>query len=80
MSPWVQYWLWVATLAALLFLPATKLIWVLSVRRMERKLGHGMSHRERLGQQNRARFIAFLLCFTFAALFNYQSLNMAAHG
>lgn len=80
MSPWVQYWLWVAILTAALFLPAAKLIWVLSIRRLEKKLGHDMDHRERLAQQNRARFIALLLCFIFAALFNFQSLQMAHYG
>ncbi len=31
MSPWVCYWGGVVILAALLFLPATKLIWVLGM-------------------------------------------------
>jgi hypothetical protein len=80
MSPWSYYWLSVAVLAALLFLPASRLVWVLSVRRLERKLGQLLSAQEREGQRNRARFIALIVCVIFSALFNYQILDMAAHG
>jgi hypothetical protein len=80
MSPWSYYWLSVAVLAALLFLPASRLVWVLSVRRLERKLGQPLSAQEREGQRNRARFIALIVCVIFSALFNYQILDMAAHG
>jgi hypothetical protein len=79
MSPWTYYWLSVAVLAALLFLPASQLVWVLSVRRLERKLGQQLSDQERAGQRNRARFIAVILCVIFAALFNYQILDMAGY-
>jgi hypothetical protein len=80
MSPWTFYWLSVGVLAALLFLPVTKLVWLLSVRRLERKRGVALSDRERAGQLNRARFLAVLLCVVFSALFNYQILDMSAHG
>lgn len=80
MSPWTYYWLSVAVLAALLFLPTERLVWVLSVRRLERKLGHALGAVAREGQRNRARFIAVIVCVIFAALFNYQILDMAAHG
>lgn len=80
MSPWTYYWLSVAVLTALLFLPASQLVWVLSVRRLERKLGQPLSPGEREGQRNRARFIAVIVCVIFAALFNYQILDMAAYG
>ena len=80
MSPWTYYWLSVAVLAALLFLPASQMVWVLSVRRLERKLGQQLSDEERIGQRNRARFIAVILCVILSALFNYQILDMAAHG
>jgi hypothetical protein len=52
----------------------------LSVRRLERKLGQQLSDQERAGQRNRARFIAVILCVIFAALFNYQILDMAGYG
>jgi len=80
MSPWTYYWLSVVALAALLFLPASQLVWVLSVRRLERKLGRSLSDEDRSGQRNRARFVAVIVCVVFSALFNYQILDMAAHG
>jgi dolichol kinase len=80
MSPWTYYWLSVAVLAALLYLPVSQLVWVLSVRRLERKLGQALSDRERAGQRNRARFLAVILCVIFSALFNYQILDMTTHG
>jgi hypothetical protein len=79
-SPWTYYWLSVAVLAALLFLPVTRLVWVLAVRRLERKLGHELSPAERDGQLNRARFIAVLLCVIFSLLFNWQLIAPAAAG
>ena len=80
MSPWTYYWLSVVVLAALLFLPVSQLVWVLSVRRLERKLGQPLSEEERAGQRNRARLIALILCVLFSALFNYQILDMTAYG
>ena len=80
MSPWTYYWISVVVLAALLFLPAAQLVCVLSVRRLERKRGQPLSDGEREGQRNRARFIAIIVCVIFSALFNYQILDMAAHG
>lgn len=80
MSPWTYYWISVLLLAGLLFWPASKLVWVLSVRRLERRRGQPLSDQERLGQQNRARFLAILICLAFSALFNYQLLEMGRHG
>lgn len=80
MSPWTYYWLSVVVLAALLLLPASRLVWVLSVRRLEKKLGQPLSAGEREGQRNRAWLIAVVVCVIFSALFNYQILDMAAHG
>jgi len=80
MSPWTYYWLSVLVLAALLFWPVAKFVWVMSVRRLERRLGHALRDDERAGQANRARFIALLLCVIFSAMFNYQLLDMATHG
>jgi hypothetical protein len=80
MPPWTYYGLSVAALAALLFLPVSRLVWVLSVRRLERKLGQALSAQEREGQRTRARVLAALVCVIFSVLFNYQLLDMAAHG
>ena len=79
-DPWVYYWISVAVLAALLFLPASRLIWALSVRRLERRGGRALSEAERAGQRNRARFIAVVLSAAFSALFNYHLLGMARLG
>lgn len=80
MPPWTYYWLSVAVLAALLFLPVSRLVWVLAVRRLERKLGHELTAEERQGQLNRARFIAALLCLLFSVLFNWQILTPSSSG
>jgi hypothetical protein len=80
MSPWTYYWLSVLVLAALLLWPAAKLVWTLSVRRLERKLGRALSAEERQGQLRRAWFLAILVCLVFSALLNYQILDMAAYG
>ncbi len=79
MSPWTYYWLSVAVLAALLFWPASKMIWVMSVRRLERKRGQPLTDPERAGQRHRARFLAIVICTIFSALFNYQILDMATY-
>ena len=60
----------VLILAALLFIPASKLIWVMSVRRLQRKTGHELSESEQQGQKNRARIIAFVLVMIFSWFFN----------
>jgi hypothetical protein len=80
MLPWTYYWLWVAALALALFWPVSKLVWVVSVRRLERRLGRALSEQDRLGQLNRARFVAIVVCVAFSALFNYHLLDMSSHG
>ena len=80
MSPWTYYIVSVGMLAGLLFWPVSKLVWVMSVRRLERRLGQPLSDQERQGQLNRARFLAIVLCVAFSALFNYQMLDMSRHG
>ena len=62
----------ILVLAALLFYPASKLVWVLSVRRMERKLERKLNERELVGQKHRAWFISVLLVLPFSYLFNLQ--------
>ena len=62
----------VLVLAALLFYPVSKLVWVLSVRRMERKLKRKLDEHELDGQKQRAWIIAALLVLPFSYLFNLQ--------
>jgi len=70
----------VLALAALLFFPVSKLIWVVSVRRLQRKLDRELDQAELQGQTKRARFIAALLCMPFSYLFNLSLLGMPGHG
>lgn len=63
---------WTALLAAMLFIPVSKLIWTLSVRRQERKLERKLGDEEIQGQLNRARFISVIVVIIFAVLFNYN--------
>ena len=59
----------VLVLAALLFFPISKIIWVLSLRRLQRKLGRDLSPEEIAGQRRRARVIAVVVALPFAYLF-----------
>lgn len=61
---------WSALLTAMLFVPVSKLMWTLSVRRQERKLGRKLDSAEMAGQLRRARFIAFFVIVPFALMFN----------
>lgn len=61
---------WTALLAAMLFIPVSKLVWTFSVRRQERKLERKLDQSEIAGQLNRARFITIFLVIIFAILFN----------
>lgn len=67
-SPQFQ-WLWTLVLGAALFLPVRQLIWALSVRREERKLGKPTDEDRRRALKRRASFTAFLLCFIFAVAY-----------
>lgn len=66
----------VIVLAVLLFFPVSNFIWVMSVRRLERKLGKELTEEERLGQKNRARVIAAFVSLTFSFLFNMHLMQV----
>jgi hypothetical protein len=70
----------VIILAALLFFPMSKLIWVVSVRRLQRKLQTELSPEEVNGQLVRARFVAVIVCLAFSFLFNGNLLGFPGHG
>ncbi len=57
--------LWALALAAALFAPVRRLIWVLYVRRAERE-GETAPEEERLALRRRAGVTALLLCFVFS--------------
>ena len=72
--------LWVLLLAALLFWPMSKLIWVMSVRRLQRKLDRELDEQEIAGQMNRARIISVFVSLTFSFLYNLSTLGMPGGG
>ncbi|HID49362.1 MAG TPA: hypothetical protein EYP40_07110 [Chromatiales bacterium] len=67
-------------LALLLFFPMSKLIWVLSVRRLQRRLKRELSPQEIQGQLARARFIAVFFGLIFSFLFNNWLIGMPGNG
>ena len=69
-----------AVLALLLFYPVSRLIWFVSVRRLQKKLQRTLSDQEVRGQRNRALFLSILVTVLFAALFNYNLMGIPGHG
>lgn len=72
----LSFIVWVVILAALLFWPMSKLIWVLSVRRLQRKLERELDEQEIAGQMNRARVISVFVSVVFSFLYNLSRLGM----
>ena len=72
----LMFIVWVVLLAALLFWPMSKLIWVLSVRRLQRKLERDLDQRELDGQMNRARVISVFVSLMFAFLYNLHTIGL----
>ena len=70
------YLLSVIILTLLLYYPVNKLIFVLSVRRLEKKTGKNLSNMEKLGQLKRSRFVSIILILLFSCLFNINILDM----
>lgn len=66
----------VLVLALLLFFPVSNFIWVISVRRLERKLGKALTEEERQGQRNRARVVAAFVSLVFSLLFNTHLMKV----
>ena len=66
-------------LAFLLFFPTSKLIWVFSVRRLEKKTAAKLSQNEIQGQYKRAKVIAVIVVLVFSYLFNI-SLGLNPYG
>ncbi len=70
----------VIVLAALLFLPISKLIWVFSVRRLQRKLKRELNETEIAGQMTRARFVSIFVSLLFSYLFNLNLIGLPTNG
>lgn len=62
-------WLWSAALGTALFFPVRQLIWVMSVRRLQRRQGQLPDERVQAGLKSRASVTAGLLCLVFAAVY-----------
>lgn len=62
-------WVWTIVLGGLLFYPTRQLLWVLSVRRLERRLGKPTSEEERGSLKRRTTVTAVLLCFVFSVVY-----------
>ena len=77
-SPETQ-WLWTIVLGLALFWPVRNLIWVLTVRREQRKASGDVDEARRSTLKRRAGFTAALLCFVFSVIYvNY--LFATLHG
>jgi len=61
-------WVWTVALGVSLYFPARRLIWVLSVRRAERRHGP-VDEARRDALRKRAGLTAGLLCFVFAVMY-----------
>ena len=72
----LNFYLSIAILAILLFFPVSKMIWTLSVRRMQRKLARQLADEEIKGQKTRAKFISVIVVLLFSWFFNTQLQNL----
>jgi len=62
-------WIWTAALAVALFFPVRHLIWVMAVRRAQRRSGQLPDEELRQALKRRAAVTAGLLCLVFAAAY-----------
>ncbi len=63
-------WLWSVALAVALFFPVRQLIWVLAVRRAQRRAGGRLPDQDVRGNlKSRAGVTAALLCLIFASVY-----------
>ena len=62
-------WLWSAALAVALFYPIRQMIWVLSVRKEQRRAGELPDEEFRKYLKGRATVTSGLLCLVFAAAY-----------
>jgi len=76
----LNFILWVLLLAALLFWPMSKLVGVLSVRRLQRKLARELDENEIAGQMNRARVISAFVSLLFSFAYNLSTIGLPGSG
>ncbi len=70
----------VLVLAVALFFPVSRVVWVLSVRRLQRREARVLSEAEAQGQLGRARLIAVVLVLVFSYLFNLSLGKTLGYG
>ena len=70
------YVLSVIILTLLLYYPVNKLIFILSIRRLERKTGKQLNNIQKTGQLRRSRFVSIFLILIFSCLFNINILDI----
>lgn len=80
MSPSVYFVGWVLLLSVLLVFPVSKLIWVLSVRKLQRKMRRELSEQETEAQLRRARILAVFIVVIFSFLFNAHVIGVPGNG
>ena len=76
----LNFTLWVLLLAALLFWPMSKLVFVFSVRRLQRKQERQLDEQELAGQLKRARIISVFVSLLFSYLYNSSTIGMPGGG
>ncbi|MBE8182712.1 MAG: hypothetical protein HAW61_04230 [Candidatus Portiera sp.] len=64
-----------AVLFAMLYYPVHKMIYIMSVRRMQKKLKKDLNDKEQLGQKRRAHFVTIILLVIFSAIYNSYVLS-----
>ncbi len=62
-------WVWSAALGVALFFPIRQLIWVMAVRRRQRRSGQLPDEETRDSMKSRAGVTSALLCLVFAAAY-----------
>ena len=65
----------VLVLTALLIYPVSRLLWVLSVRRLQKRLQRPLDAAEIAAQRRRAWLLGLVLSLIFAVLFNLNALR-----
>lgn len=75
-------WFWISALllAICLFVPICRIVWVLSVRRLQSRIARTLEPDELAGQLKRARFIALFLTAIFSFLFCLNLLGYPDRG
>ena len=70
----------VVALTLLLVWPVGRLIWVLSVRRLQKRLARPLEAAELAGQKKRAYLVAVFVCLAFSLIYHLSVLAWGPHG